>query len=125
MAPRRILVVDDDPAMRHFIAEQLQSWDFEAAVAAGVDEALALLAAAAFDLILSDLQMPRRNGFELLDLVRRDYADTPVILVSSFPAPDTAKRALDAGAIAFLSKPFSLAMLRDALDSTGLSPLSS
>lgn len=117
MRAMRVLVVDDDPAMTQLIAEQLAVWAHEATSAGSVDEALALLGERPFDLVLTDLHMPRRSGFELLDWVRERWADTAVVLFSSFPAPETRRQALEHGARSFLSKPFSLGALREVLES--------
>jgi DNA-binding response OmpR family regulator len=117
MQTLRVLVVDDDPEMAQLISEQLSAWHCEPAAAGGVDEALALLATRPFDLVLSDLHMPRRNGFELLRLVQESWSGTPVILFSSFPSAEARQQALDRGARRFLSKPFALAALREAVES--------
>jgi two-component system, NtrC family, response regulator PilR len=117
MQTMRVLVVDDDPEMAELISEQLCAWDCEPASAGCVDEALALLATRSFDLVLSDLHMPRRNGFELLRLVQENWSGTPVILFSSFPSAEAKRQALEGGARRFLSKPFSLGTLREAVES--------
>ena len=117
MQTMRVLVVDDDPEMTQLISEQLSAWDFEPVSAGGVDEALALLSTRAFELVLTDLHMPKKNGFELLRLVRENWSGTPVILFSSFPSAETARQALAGGASRFLSKPFSLGALREAVES--------
>ncbi|HTO53076.1 MAG TPA: response regulator [Myxococcota bacterium] len=117
MQTLRVLVVDDDPGMAELISEQLSAWDFEPAAAGGVDEALALLSTRSFDLVLSDLHMPRKNGFELLRLVQESWSGTPVILFSSFPSVEAQRQALEGGARRFLSKPFALAALREAVES--------
>jgi DNA-binding NtrC family response regulator len=116
MGAPRILVVDDDPAMAQLLGEQLSAWGYEAALAHSVESALALLAATRFQLVLSDLHMPPRDGFQLLAAVRSRWPATAVALMSAFPAPDTEKQALEAGAFAFLSKPFSLDDLGKALE---------
>ena len=121
----RILVVDDDPMMSQLVVELLGGWSCESASAGSVDEALALLAAETFDLVLSDLQMPRRSGFDLLQVVRDTWPELPVVLFSSFPAAEMTKQAIDAGARGFLAKPFSGRALRAALESGVGRPLPS
>jgi two-component system capsular synthesis sensor histidine kinase RcsC len=117
MQTMRVLVVDDDPEMAELISEHLCAWDCEPASAGGVDEALALLTTRPFDLVLSDLHMPRRSGFELLQLVQENWSGTPVILLSSFPSAEAKRRALEGGARRFLAKPFALGALREAIES--------
>ncbi|MDH3685607.1 MAG: response regulator [Myxococcales bacterium] len=117
MASMRILVVDDDPAMAEFLVEQLGTSGCESVSAGGVDEAAELLAVSSFDLVLSDLHMPPKDGFELLALTRRNWPRTAVILMSAFPTSETKKQASEAGAAGFLSKPFSMDALWEALES--------
>jgi len=113
----RVLVVDDDPGMTQLVAELLLEWGCESVTAGSVDQALAILTGRGIDLVLSDLHMPRRNGFDLLRSVRETWPAMPVVLFSSFPAPETKKQAMDAGARGFLAKPFSGRALREALES--------
>jgi two-component system response regulator (stage 0 sporulation protein F) len=112
----RILVVDDDPALTRLVMDVLCAWGCETASAAGAGEAVGLLTLRSFDLVLTDLHMHVGNGFELLKEIRTGWPGTAVILMSSFPSPDTVSEALEAGAVAFLSKPFSLDELREVLD---------
>lgn len=111
----RVLVADDDSAMVELLCEQLGSWGYAAVSAAGLERALQLLDAGPFQIVLGDVHMPAGGGFELLAAIRARWPATAVVLMSAFPAPETAKHALEAGAKAFLSKPFSMADLRGAL----------
>lgn len=111
----RVLVAEDDLAMTHLLREQLGALGYQAEAADGLESALRLLAVARFHLVLSDVHMVSGDGFQLLAAIRSRWPRTAVVLMSAFPAPDTAKRALEAGAVAFLSKPFSLAQLRETL----------
>jgi two-component system capsular synthesis sensor histidine kinase RcsC len=117
MQTMRVLVVDDDPELAQLISEQLCACHCESTSAGCVDDALALLATRSFDLVLSDLHMPGRSGFELLQLVRENWSGIPVILFSSFPSAETKRQALERGARRFLSKPFSLGALQEAVES--------
>jgi DNA-binding response OmpR family regulator len=115
----RILVVDDDPAMRDLLAEQLVEWRCRPFKAGSTGEALRLMARRPIDLVLSDLRLPREDGFALLRQVRKRWPATSVILMSGFPTEETGKQAVEAGAAAFLSKPFSLRALFETLESVG------
>lgn len=76
--------------------------------AACVESALSVLATASFQRSCSAAcYMPTQDGFEFVAAIRSRWPATAVILRSTFPAPETAKQALEAGALAFLSKPFS------------------
>jgi DNA-binding NtrC family response regulator len=117
MESRCILVVDDDRAMREMLVDQLRDDGYEAVSAAGVREARALLVSRPFAAVLSDIHMGPENGFSLVEEVRRLPQPVPVILMSSFGSRDTADRALKAGAVAFLGKPFDGEALLAALES--------
>jgi DNA-binding NtrC family response regulator len=103
---RSVLLVDDDPAMRRMLLDQLEVLGFRAAAAESVDSALALLRDRAFSAVLTDIHMPEKDGFDLLQAIRASVPSLPVILMTSFGDENTARRAADAGAFASLSKPF-------------------
>ncbi len=81
-APRQILFVDDDPALRVLFSALLTGRGFQIRVAGDGVEAMALLEQAVPDLIISDLRMPRMSGFELCSLVRRRHPRLPLIIIS-------------------------------------------
>jgi CheY-like chemotaxis protein len=112
----RILVVDDEPAIIRAITSLLGTCRCESTSASSVDDALSLLGERSFDLVLSDINMPQRSGFDLLEAVRSSWPQTAVILMSARTTPETKYRALKAGAVSFLPKPFSSGMLLDAID---------
>jgi DNA-binding NtrC family response regulator len=116
MGAIRVLVADDDLAMADLLGEQLTEWGYEAVSADGVESALRLLDAASFQMVLSDLHMPPGDGFQLLAAIRSRWPATAVLLMSAFPAPETEKQALEAGALGLLSKPFSMDQLRTELE---------
>jgi DNA-binding NtrC family response regulator len=111
----RALVVDDDDLSREMLAEVLERDGHTVALAADGSEALRRLATAgeaAFDLVISDVQMARTSGFELLAAINRAHPDTPVILVTAFADPRAAMDAVSRGAADYLTKPVDLAQLR-------------
>jgi PAS domain S-box-containing protein len=104
---KRVLVVDDNADMRDYVSRLLQpSHDVE--IARDGAEALDVIAAHAPDLVLSDVMMPRLDGFGLLRAVRADaaLADLPVILLSARAGEEAQVEGLDAGADDYLVKPF-------------------
>ncbi|HVH82790.1 MAG TPA: response regulator, partial [Steroidobacteraceae bacterium] len=109
LGPRpRILLADDNPDMRRYIARLLRrSYDVE--VAADGEAALAAACANPPNLVLSDVMMPRLDGFGLLRALRADERtrQLPVILVSARAGDEAAIEGLDAGADDYLVKPFS------------------
>lgn len=108
-----ILVVDDDLATREMVVAQLREEGFHAISVGGVDEALELLQRERFEAIVSDIQMPKKDGFTLLSEVRRRDLSVPVILMTSFGASETTRAALEAGAFDCLLKPFPREALLD------------
>ncbi len=107
----RILVVDDDLSVAHVIARMAEQFGHATAVAGSVDEALGRLAEAPFDVILTDLKMPERDGLELLEQVRIDNPDVPVVVITGQATIDTAMEAIKLGAYDYLTKPPQLDML--------------
>jgi EAL domain-containing protein (putative c-di-GMP-specific phosphodiesterase class I) len=104
----RVLVVDDDYAMRRVCARTLGHEGWEVVV---VDSGKAALLSvsergASFDCVVSDVNMPEMDGFALIAEIRRHDDDLPVLLMTGDPSLDGAVRAIDNGAVSYLSKPF-------------------
>ncbi len=105
-----ILVVDDDAAIRDSLSKELRAAGYATATAADGREGVAELETRAPDLVLTDLAMPRSDGFELIAAVRAT-SRTPIIVLSVRGADADKVRALDLGADDFVTKPFSVAEL--------------
>jgi two-component system chemotaxis sensor kinase CheA len=103
---RRVLVVDDSVTTRTLEKSILEAAGYEVEVAVDGAEALERLGRRTFDLVLSDVQMPRVDGLSLTRRMKQDprWSSVPVVLVSSLDAADQKKEGLDAGADAYLSK---------------------
>ena len=109
----RILVVDDEAKWRRLVADTLADAGHEIDAAAGGAEALSLLEAARYDLILTDLKMPPPDGLELLRTARKKWPETAVILMTAFATARTASEALaEHGAYHYHIKPVELAEVR-------------
>jgi two-component system KDP operon response regulator KdpE len=105
-----ILIVDDDPAIRESLSNELRAAGFNAISAADGGQGLRSFEGSGPDLVLTDLAMPRSDGFELISAIRAT-SRTPIIVLS-VRGNDTDKvRALDLGADDFVTKPFSVAEL--------------
>jgi two-component system KDP operon response regulator KdpE len=102
-----ILVVDDDPSIRQTLTRELGLAGYDAVAAADGVEGKALFAERRPDLVITDLAMPRADGFALLTAVRRVDA-TPVLVLSVRGEEEDKVRALDLGADDYVTKPFSL-----------------
>src|SRR5436190_22724851 len=102
----RILVCDDQEMMRDSLAATLVREGHE--VTAATDGAFALqrLSSARFDLLISDLKMPRMTGIELLAEAKRLRPEMPVVLMTAFATVQTAVEAMKLGAYDYIQKPF-------------------
>ena len=81
---RKILVVDDDPAVRESVSEILAAEGAEVALVGNGREAIERIRRERFDLVLSDVVMPEMDGYELFQAARREAPDTPVVLMTAF-----------------------------------------
>ncbi|TMQ10045.1 MAG: EAL domain-containing protein [Deltaproteobacteria bacterium] len=104
----RVLVVDDDPAMRRVCARVLGNEGWDVAVADCGRSALQCVGEPGkpFDCVVTDVHMPEMDGFALIGEIRRHDDDLPVLLMTGDPSLDGAVRAIDNGAVSYLSKPF-------------------
>ncbi|TNF23340.1 MAG: sigma-54-dependent Fis family transcriptional regulator [Deltaproteobacteria bacterium] len=119
-SPERILVVDDSDATREVIVRHLRAVGYEPVAVTGVAEALDALARARFDLVVTDVRMPKVSGLDLVAHVRENHRDTEVTVVTGYPSVDGAVTAMKRGANDYLTKPFTreelLAAVERALD---------
>ncbi len=101
----RILVVDDEPAIRRLLRSTLGVHDYSVLEAASVAQALEVLAREKVDLIILDLGLPDGDGFEVINKLRPD-SQVPIIVLSSRGDERGKVQALDAGADDYVTKPF-------------------
>ena len=118
----RILVVEDEEKLRRVIELQLTSSGFTVDQAGTAEEGLRLAERA--DLILTDLRLPGMDGLELITRIRRQNSRTPIIVMTAFGTVENAVETMKAGALDFLTKPFSMdhlmAVLNKALEMRAL-----
>jgi signal transduction histidine kinase len=112
----RVLVIDDEEALREAYARQLARHGYRVEAAHDAETALVALRDAAFDLVVSDITMPGMSGIELVAHLRASKLDVPVILVTGAPNVDTAMRAVAQGVSRYLTKPVERQTLLDAAD---------
>jgi two-component system response regulator AtoC len=108
----RILVAEDDNLTLELLATVLRGEGYEVVDVRDGREALQRLADGAFDLVLSDIQMARASGLDVLETVARDFPDTPVVLVTAYVEPGAAMDAIGHGAADYLAKPIDIVALR-------------
>jgi two-component system chemotaxis sensor kinase CheA len=106
VAARSILVAEDSITSRMLLKTILESAGYKVKTAVDGMEAFSLLRTEAFDLLVSDVEMPRLNGFDLTARVRADkkLADLPVVLVTALATREDRERGIDAGANAYIVK---------------------
>lgn len=101
---KKVLIVDDEPGLRSFLEECLES-DYEVKTAGTVDEALELLSSYTPELIFCDLKMPKRDGLDLLIHLNQREKLPAFVLMTAYATVDVAVRAMRLGAADFLQKP--------------------
>ena len=111
---KKILIADDKATSRELLRTVLERQGYAITEAADGEEALQKALAEPPDLILLDLQMPRRNGYEVLRELRKDprHAELPIIAITASAMQGDREKALAAGFTGYLAKPVALVHLR-------------
>ena len=115
-ASTRILVVDDEGYVRDLLRRVLERRGHEVAVAHDGDEALAMIDDETYGLVLTDVVMPGIDGFELLRRVKASHPDVRVIVLTGYARKQSISDFLLYGADEYLSKPFQVQTLLDAVE---------
>lgn len=102
----RILVVDDEESMRDYLAILLRRDGYQVEVASDGQQAVTQLKDQAYDLIISDIKMPRLDGFGVLDYVNERCPGTAIIMITAFSTTEQAVDAMKKGAYDYITKPF-------------------
>ncbi len=105
-APSRVLVIDDEEIIHKSLRKILKRHGHAVEGVMRAQEGLERLQKEGFDLVLTDLMMPEMNGIELLQAMKKNGIDVPVIMITGYPTIRTAVEALRLGAIDYLAKPF-------------------
>ena len=106
MSSRRVLVVDDEPAMQRVLEIMLRRMGHEVLLAADGQTALGLVQHAPVDLVLTDLRMPGMDGIALLTALRSQGVETPVIVMTAHGTIESAVAAMRQGAYDYILRPF-------------------
>jgi CheY-like chemotaxis protein len=115
--PYIVVVVDDEPDFCTVVSELLKSQNLVVHMAYGALEALSLIETVRPDLVITDVMMPEVNGLELIRRLRADpvFGRVPTVVVSALVKREEQEAAMDAGADAFIPKPFSVRQLRETI----------
>ncbi|MCL4538694.1 MAG: response regulator [Bacteroidetes bacterium] len=113
MSKPKVLVVDDEEALRFLLASELEAEAFEVQSAGDGDEAIDLVRNRSeqgdrFDVVLLDIKMPRVDGFEVLKYIKGNIPETKVIMLTAYADVKNAIESLRLGASDFVSKPYDL-----------------
>lgn len=103
-----ILVVDDEKSMRDFLQIMLEKEGYEVGVAENGEAAMRLIRNESFDLVLTDIKMPKSGGMNLLDEIRKFSSQTPVVLITAYGTTESAVEAMKRGAYDYITKPFNV-----------------
>ncbi len=102
----RVLLIEDDPAVAHFLAKGFKEEGWEVLEAADGEEGLSAALEACFDVIVLDLLLPRLHGLEVLRRIRQEGISSPVLVLTALDEKENVVTGLDLGADDYLVKPF-------------------
>lgn len=112
MAKKRILIADDEEAIRMLLAMALETYDYEIDIVENGLEAINNIYKRSYDLIITDYMMPKMDGLELTKRIRSEYPSTPILVVTgNGPEHDFLK----SGATFYLEKPFSILEIQNII----------
>jgi len=112
----RILVCDDEEALRTILSTELAGAGYEVASAADGEEGITQVTNQKFDLVLLDIKMPKKDGFEVLKFIKKDHPDVKVIMLTGFADLKNAIESKKYGAEDFVSKPYDLVDLLTTIE---------
>lgn len=116
MLSSKILIVEDDPGLREALEDTLLLGGYSVFTAVDVEQGLLELSNTQVDLVISDIQLGRLSGLDLLRSIKQKYPQMPVLLMTAFGTIDDAVKAMRDGATDYLSKPFAPQVLLNLVD---------
>jgi two-component system response regulator PilR (NtrC family) len=121
----KILIVDDEPSMRDLLSILLTRAGYQVTTVADGEEAIGHIGKEIFDLVITDLKMPKMEGLDVLKAVKKSNPETVVLVVTAFASTETAVEAMKCGAYDYITKPFQIdevqLIIRNALERRRLS----
>ncbi len=114
----RILIVDDEAAIRRLLRQKLTKSGYQCEEAGNSDEALEKMKTFPADLIMLDMKMPGKSGMELLPELKANYPDTAVIMATAVAEADLAIQCMKLGADDYITKPFNLDEITSNIEKT-------
>ncbi len=114
---KQILIVDDSQDLTHVIADFLGMYGYQVYTAHDGYDALECMHSQHIQVVVSDIHMPRMDGFTLMGEIKAKYPKVPIVLITGFSISEAQKLAFDRGADAFVAKPFKLKELKSVIES--------
>lgn len=111
----QILIVEDNPNMSSLLSDILEFFDYKAVGAQDGEEALKVLGEESFDLVITDLRMPKMGGIDLLRTIKDKFPHLPVVVITGFDNDSYRSDASAAHADGFLCKPFKVDQIKELL----------
>ncbi|HSF31880.1 MAG TPA: response regulator [Candidatus Tectomicrobia bacterium] len=109
---RTILLIEDEARLRRNLQILLQNEGYRVVTAEHGEEGLQRLQADTFDLVITDLIMPKMDGFEVMEYLQRHFPDTVVVAITAYASTESAIQALRRGAYDYIAKPFDTDLLQ-------------
>ncbi|TLY15366.1 MAG: response regulator, partial [Nitrospirae bacterium] len=104
----KILIVDDERSMRDVLSIMLKRAGYAVTASEDGEEAIAQIGKEIFDLVITDLKMPKGSGLEVLKAVKAAARETVVLMITAFASAESAVEAMKHGAYDYLTKPFQI-----------------
>jgi len=113
---KKILIVDDNPNMSVLLSDILEIFEYEGKQAADGHEALNKLKNDDFAMVFTDLRMPKMDGIDLLNTIKEDHPELPVVVITGYSIGETQNLLVNQKADGFLNKPFKVNEIKDLLE---------
>jgi len=108
----RILVADDEEPIRNVLYEGLSKFGYRVALAESAEEALRIFKPGSFDIVITDLKMPKMDGLDLIRIVRKKDAEVSFFVITGYPTLESGIQTLSQGVHDYIIKPFHLGDIR-------------
>jgi len=114
--PGRVLVIDDEPAVRDLLQRVLSNAGHQVAMVDSAEAALVKLARDRYDVLVVDNNLPKMTGLELMAILREHHPELRAIMITAYNTPAVEVRARALGVIAYVAKPFGIVTIVGAVD---------
>jgi Response regulators consisting of a CheY-like receiver domain and a winged-helix DNA-binding domain len=104
----KILIIEDNPRVSSLLKRGLESQGYQIYISEDAEDALVMIRKIMFDLIVTDIMLPKMDGIELSKMVKQSYPDLPIIMLTALGTIDEKIEGFDAGADDYMVKPFEI-----------------